>query len=378
MTAAGIVFSNLHDASVPELTRTRTIASVPFGGKYRLIDFALSNMVNSGINKIGIITHYNYRSLLDHIGNGKDWDLARRSGGIKILPPFITAYDSSSANKLYTTRLEALMGVMSFIERCNEDYIVCSDCDIICNIDLSNVLLFHEDMNADVTIISKRLNASQCTLNSHNEILTHGKDNDLEDIMDCIHASDGDFDVSTNVMVFKRTFLLNVLLDACARGYTSFYKDVIARNIGNAIIKVYNYKGYYFSVNSLSSYYDCNMKMLRSDIRGSLLSEKDRPVLTKVRNSPPTRYSADARVKNSLIADGCVIEGNVENSVIFRGVRIGRGTIVRNCVLMQDTYVGNDVALNCVISDKNVLVKDGNVLSGNASMPFFIGKGITV
>ena len=220
MTAAGIVFSNLHDAAVPELTKTRTIASVPFGGKYRLIDFALSNMVNSGITKIGIITHYNYRSLLDHIGNGKDWDLARRSGGIKILPPFITAYDSSSASKIYTTRLEALKGVMSFIERCNEDYIVSSDCDIIGNMDISEVLSYHEEMNADVTIIAKRVNSFQSPLSSHNEILTYGKNGDLEDIMECVNSADGDFDVSTNVIVFKRTFLLNVLLDACARGYT--------------------------------------------------------------------------------------------------------------------------------------------------------------
>ena len=117
MTAAGLIFSNIHDECLPELTRLRTMASVPFGGRYRLIDFPLSNMVNSGISKVGIITHYNYQSLLDHIGTGKDWDLARRSGGIKILPPFITAYDAKATNSLYTTRLEALLGVTNFISR---------------------------------------------------------------------------------------------------------------------------------------------------------------------------------------------------------------------------------------------------------------------
>ena len=378
MTAAGIIFSNLHDSSVPELTRTRTIASVPFGGKYRLIDFALSNMVNSGINKIGIITHYNYRSLLDHIGNGKDWDLARRSGGIKILPPFITAYDSTSASKLYTTRLEALLGARSFVERCNEDYIVSSDCDAVCNIDLSEVLRFHESSNADITVIAKRLAPSKYELNAQNQVLTYGKNADLEAVMDYVPHFETELNISTNVMVFKRSFLVNALIDASARGYTSFYKDVVSKSIGNAIVKVYSYSGAYFPVSSLNAYYECNMNLLRSDVRSSLLCENSRPILTKVRNSPPTRYTSDARVKNSLIADGCVIEGSVENAVIFRGVRVGRGTIVRNSILMQDTYVGSDVALNCVITDKNVLVKDGNILSGNKSMPFFIGKGVSV
>ncbi|MBQ2757023.1 MAG: glucose-1-phosphate adenylyltransferase subunit GlgD, partial [Clostridia bacterium] len=137
MTAAGIIFSNIHDATVPELTGRRTMASIPFGGRYRLIDFALSNMVNSGISKVGVITHYNYQSLLDHIGNGKDWDLARRTGGIKILPPFITAYDNAAAGRVYSTRLEALMGVMNFIDRCTEDVLVLSDCDVICNVDIA-------------------------------------------------------------------------------------------------------------------------------------------------------------------------------------------------------------------------------------------------
>ena len=131
MTAAGLIFSNIHDSNIPELTRYRTLASVPFGCRYRLVDFALSNMVNSNITKVGIITHNNYQSLMDHIGNGKDWDLARRSGGIKILPPFITAYDNNTAQKLYTTRLEALMGVTNFINHCNEEYIVLTDCDVI-------------------------------------------------------------------------------------------------------------------------------------------------------------------------------------------------------------------------------------------------------
>ena len=153
MTAAGLIFANIHDQSIPELTRVRSMASVPFGCRYRLIDFTLSNMVNSGINRIGLITHHNYQSLLDHIGTGKDWDLARRSGGIKLIPPYITAYDQGTRIKSPSHRLEALFGAKDFIARCNEDYFVLSDCDIICNIDLSKVLAQHEETGADITIL---------------------------------------------------------------------------------------------------------------------------------------------------------------------------------------------------------------------------------
>lgn len=378
MTAAGLIFSNIHDSAISELTRIRTMASVPFGGKYRLIDFALSNMVNSGITKIGIITHYNYQSLLDHVGNGKDWDLARRSGGIKILPPFITAYDNSAATRVYTTRLEALLGVMNFISRCNEDYIVTSDCDVICNIDVEDVIRYHEQSGSDITIVAKNIPTSEYPLNEHSEILTADADGNLVDVMDYTPRQADEVNVSLNLMVFKRSFLQNVLLDAAAHGYTAFYHDIIARNIGRAKISVYQYEGYYSLIGSLVSYFECNMKLLDAEARDGIYGIKNRPILTKVRNSPPTKYTADAKVSNSLIADGCVIEGKVENSILFRGVKVGKGTIVRNSILMQDTYVGEDAALNCVISDKNVIIKDGRVLSGHETMPFFIGKGVMI
>ena len=154
MNAVGLIFTNIHDNNIPDLTRYRTIASVPYGGRYRLIDFILSSMVNSDITKIGIITHNNYQSLLDHLGTGKDWDLARREGGIKILPPYITSFENAASAKYYASRLEALMGAVNFISRCNEDYIIMSDCDLICNIDLQKVLEYHIEKGADITFVT--------------------------------------------------------------------------------------------------------------------------------------------------------------------------------------------------------------------------------
>ena len=377
MTAAGLIFSNIHDECLPELTRLRTMASVPFGGRYRLIDFPLSNMVNSGISKVGIITHYNYQSLLDHIGTGKDWDLARRSGGIKILPPFITAYDAKATNSLYNTRLEALLGVTNFISRCTEDVLVLSDCDTICNIDLSKVLARHEETGADITVVTKRVTEGNYNAERHSVLILDENDK----IIDAAeYSSDikGAFNVSTNIMVITRRYLITVLNDAAAHGYTSFFRDIIAKNVGKADFRAYRFDGFYSLINNLPGYFETSMKLLESDVREELFEIEERPVFTKVRNSSPTSYSKDAKVSNSIVADGCVIEGEVENCVVFRGVKVGKGTVVRNSILLQDTYVGENVNLNCVITDKNTVIRDGRNLSGHESMPFYIGKGVMV
>ena len=376
MTAAGLIFSNIHDSNIPELTRFRTLASVPFGCRYRLIDFALSNMVNSNITKVGIITHNNYQSLMDHIGNGKDWDLARRSGGIKILPPFITAYDNNTAQKLYTTRLEALMGVTNFISRCTEDYIVLTDCDVVCNINLKDIIAQHAETDADVTVVTKKINVEEHELSSHVYIVTRKDENSVSEILEYKPDLKGVQEVSMNIMVFKRLYLLNAIQDAAAHGYTNIYRDIINRQHGK--ILVYEYEGYYEVISSLAGYFRTNMALLDPAVRAELIASRESPVYTKVRNSPPTRYADTASVRNSIVADGCVIEGTVENSIIFRGVHVGKGTVVKNCILLQDTYVGTGATLDCVIADKSVMIKDGRHLAGHDTLPFFLPKNTMV
>lgn len=377
MTVAGLIFSNIHDSVLPELTSRRTIASVPFGCRYRLIDFPLSNMVNAGITKIGIVTHNNYQSLVDHIGTGKDWDLARRSGGIKILPPFITTFDNHGANRLYNTRLEALIGVRNFISRCDEDYIVLADCDGIFNVDLSDIIKAHEENEAKMTIVttdkvfdeSDNLNELYAIESSFEGRVTSVRR---------VQENEAQAHISTNVIIVNRLFLLNVLNDAAARGYTDFYRDIVEKNLDKVIINTYNFDGTYILINSLRNYFAASMALLDSEIRRELFGLKDRPIHTKIRNSAPTVYAKDVNVKNSYVADGCLIEGTVENSIIFRGVKVGKGTVVRNCVLLQDTKVGNDATLNCVITDKDVVIHNNRNLSGHETMPFFLSKGTEV
>ncbi len=374
MAVAGLIFSNIHDSAIPELTNVRTMASVPFGCRYRLIDFPLSNMVNSGITKIGIITHNNYQSLLDHIGTGKDWDLARRSGGIKLLPPFITSFDGSSP-ALYTTRLEALMGVVHFISRCKEDTLVISDCDGICNIDLSAVIDEHIANHADMTVVTRKSTDADADAKQMTEI-TADENGRVIDV--AAYMGGANKEISTNIIVFNRMFLLGALRDASAHGYKHFFKEIVAKRLGSARVFRRLYEGTYIHITSLESYFTNSLKLLEPAVREGLFGEGKMPIYTKLRNSAPTRYAEGARVTNSYVADGCIIEGTVENSIIFRGVKVGKGTVVKNCVLLQDTFTGNNVQLNCVITDKNAVICDGRVLSGHTSMPFFVPKGVMV
>ena len=377
MSVAGLIFSNIHDSSISELTNIRAMASVPFGCRYRLIDFPLSYMVNSGINKIGIITHDNYQSLMDHIGTGKDWDLARRSGGIKILPPFISTTGTASNAKNYTSRLEALIGASGFITRCNEDYIVFSDCDGICNIDLDAVLDAHIEKNADMTIVTRNIVPGESIPADGATVIT-SDDSGLILETEAYQKNSGKVEISTNIVVVNRVFLINILTDAVAHGYSHFYRDALARRLGKARIYRYLYEGIYLQIASMENYFSASMKLLDPDVREGLFNIKTRPIYTKLRNSSPTIYAEGSKVINSYVADGCVIEGEVENCIIFRGVHIGKGTVVKNSVLMQDTFTGNNVMLNCVITDKNTVIRDSRILSGHETMPFFIPKGTMI
>ena len=377
MNAIGLIFSNIHDYVIPELTRRRAMASIPFGGRYRMIDFELSNMVNSDITKVGVITNYNYQSLMDHIGTGKDWDLARRSGGIKLLPPFVSAYDSSKSESITTARLELLKGAVNFIERSKEEYVVMTDCDRVCTMDYQKLLDRHIESRADITIVTQRKKVTDEGIGK--EILI---DADMlgriEDISEHTAADDGYHNVSMNIFVMKRLHLLNIIRDATAHGLKSFYHDIIAKNLMHSDYYIYNYDGYLATINSLSSFFAANMELLKPEVRAQLFEMPYHPVYTKVRSSAPTKYRAGAMVSNSLIADGWVIEGSVENSIIFRGVNVARGTVIKNSIVMQDSIIGKDVVLNCVIADKNTVIRDGRKLSGHETLPFFIDKGVII
>lgn len=368
MSALGLIFSNIHDNNVPELTAKRTVASIPFCGRYRLIDFALSNMVNSDIAKVGIITKSNFQSLMDHIGSGKDWDLARHVGGLYILPPF----GVSESSMLYTTRLEALKSVTGFLAKSHEEYVVMSDSDTVCSVDFKPIIAEHISKGYDMTLVYVK--KSRSAVGGRENVFLDVDGGKVDKIV--YDSKDDEVNVFTNIVVVSRTLLIGLLADAFSHGVNSFVKDIISVQASLGRVGAYEHKGYYEEITSLQKYYDENLNFLKKETREEVFGKAN--VYTKVKDSVPTRYGNNAIVNNSIIADGCRIEGEVYDSIIFRGVSVGRGAVVKNCVLMQNTTVGEQASMNCIITDKNVIVKERRTLSGSENHPFYIPKGTIV
>ena len=364
----GLIFASMHDTSVAELTKQRTMGSILFGGRYRLIDFPLSNMVNSGIAEVGVITKSNYGSLLDHLGSGREWDLSRKKGGLHLLPPY------SQDGGIYRGRLDALSNVWSFIEHSTAKYVLLSDCDMVTTIDFNPVIEQHIESEADITVVySKGLYDSE---KNHSTNILELDGNRVKDVLVDPQLS-GECNISLGMFVMSKEFLKKIVSESISRNQYSLIRDVLQAKKNEYKICGYEHKGYFSKIDSVLNFYNANLELLKTDKRNALF-KKDFPVYTKIGDNGPTKYGLESNIKNSLIADGCIIEGTIENSVLFRGVHIGKGAVVKNCVLMQNTYISDDVKLNCVIADKNVVIKPNKNLSGDVKFPVFIGKGIVI
>lgn len=368
MAAVGLIFSNIHDKNISQLTKERTMASVPFGCRYRLVDFVLSNMVNAGITKVGLVTKSSYQSLIRHIGTGKDWDLARKHGGVIILAPF----GDAGSGPLYTNRLEALQNSITFIDRCDEDYFILSDCDIVCNLPFDKIIEYHKATGADITGVYQE-NQSKRTIERSSSIFEIDADGRITDLKVQKTVS-GKKNFSLNVWVFNSSLLKSLIHDSILYGMVSLSRDIIAPRLEKLKVMGYEFDGHLSCIDSLTGYFEANMAILDRDVRMQLFHSKSYPVYTKIKDSAPTKYGPDARVKNSIIADGCTIDGIVENSIIFRDVTISRGAVVRNSIVMQDCVLERNSSIDHIITDKKVVIRGGRYLSGCEGHPFFIDK----
>ncbi len=363
----GIVYSNSYDASLGALTARRTMGSVPFGGRYRLIDFPLSNMVNSGITKVGVIANSNFHSLMDHIGSGRPWDLSRKVDGLTLLPPFTpSAVDSSN-------RIDTLNRIMDYISTSKQEYVLLMDSNFVCNMDLKKLFDFHSKKKADITIsyCTGKLPALQNQL-----VIDVDADGKITDAAVDV-KTEQEVSYVSNVILIRKALLERLIGDAQSYAYASFEKDIIQKNISTLNIYGYKVAEWNCTIDSMNTYFDANMQLLKKDARKELFSSEN-PVYTKVRDDMPVVYGIASECKNSLIADGCQIEGTVKNSIVFRGARVAKGAVVENSILMQDAFVGEDAKLNCVIMDKNTVITPKKVLSGDKSYPLFIGKEIVI
>ncbi len=367
----GIIFPNAHEDMLAELTEVRSTASVPFGGRYRVIDFTLSNLVNAGITKVGVITKSNYHSLMDHIGGGRAWDLDRKQGGIFILPPYSTG---DGRGGIYRGKVEALNGVRSFLNHCAEKYVVLCDGDTISNLDLEAIVDAHLQSDAHVTVAYQRGIVPQ----NHRDVMClEISDAGSVTKISFVEKSATPVNYSIGVTVVARDLLLRMVEEATAANLTSFSRDVLQLHLEQIHVHAVPAEGSVTVLDGTLTYFNANMALLNKETRQQLFVP-DRPVYTKTRDDKPAVYGLGSKVVNSIVADGCVVEGTVENSVLFRGVRVGKNATVRNCILMQDTQVEEDASIRYVVTDKNVSVSQNRQLTGSENYPMIIRKNSQV
>lgn len=361
----GLLLTNFQDSYIRELTTQRTFSSVPFGAKYRLIDFSLSNMVNSGISKIGIVTKNNYLSLMDHIGSGKAWNLSRRRGGLTFLPPFENTGDK------YNNFVTTIDAIRDFIEHSYEDYVLISSSMSVVNMDYQQMMNAHIKSNADVTICYRNKTLSKNPM-SEQIVFSLDKNSRVSEVLINPRTIES-ADCMIKTAIVKKDFLLDLVSDCVSRGRFDFARDVIQGSVKRFSVYGYEVKGYSAEIDSAESYFKANMDLLKPEVREELFNMRN-PIYTKVRDDMPTKYGLSSSVKNSLVSPGCIIEGEVSNSIIFKGVHIAKGAKITNCIIMQDCVIGEDATLNYVVCDKDVTVTPTRMLGGTESYPVCISK----
>lgn len=361
----GIVFANMHEHFVSELTELRTMASVPFGGRYRLIDFTLSDMVAAGVDNVGVVVKRNYVSLMDHVGSGREYDLARKIGGLKIFPPF-----GERGNNNYTGKLEALNGIMRYITDTPFDLAILTDSNFVASIDYTDVVDRHVKTGADITAVYKTEIIDE-SVEKDNVTFEVGEDKRIT----AVYLNEKAGVKAANSMwayVVNKELLIDLVKEGVKKGLTNFEKDVLQAKCGEIKLYGYEYTGYLARISSMKSYFDANLALTKKENMRELFSKH--PVYTKIRDDAPARYIDGSSIKASVVADGCYIEGYVDNSVLFRGVKIGKDAVVINCVLMQDTVVESGAYLENVICDKETVITRGKKLKGERTHPVYVEK----
>ena len=370
MKMTGVIFSNIYDSCFGSLTNMRAASSIPFGGRYRMIDFILSNMVNSDISKIGVIAKYNYSSLMDHLHYANDWDLERKHGGLYILPPF-----GNGNNSIYKGKLDALgNAAVNFLHKSDSEYVVIADSTVICSIDFNEVLKEHIASGCDITCISNKEENYDARL----DIVFQMENNIVKDILTDVIPKKNDF-CGMGMFIMKRTDLLDLIEALTPKGNTSFEKDFIQNSFykDRMSVNVYEYEGTVLRISDIPSYYSNNMKLLKEEVRNSIF-KPNVPVYTKIRNEAPSIHLEGSKVTNSIIADGCRIEGTVENSILFRGITVEKGAVIKNSIVMQGSIIEKNTLIDCAILDKDVTVTKNTQLKGAPRAPLIIDKGLTV
>lgn len=366
----GLIFSGNSEVNLGDLMKFRSLAAVPVGGRYRIVDFVLSNMVNSGIVNVGITTGVKNRSLSDHVGSGKDWDIDRKTTGLFLIPP----PESVDTLTRVPEGVDFVSSATSFLSRSRQEYVMISNCNTICNIDFEKVAEAHFEKDADITVVYTEVGELTPKELGHHVMLDVAENGEVTDIQ--VYPQKQKSNLSFMSMLFiKKDLLVDLVGDCLAHDKHSISKDILLPNLGKLRIYGYKFDGYKKTVDSIKSFFEFNLELLKPEIRHELFgTEDERSIHTKVKDSVPTKYGREAEVKNSVVADGCTIEGKVENCIIFRGVKIGKGSIVKNAVIMQNSRIMDNCLVENAIFDKEVILCNGKKLIGQKTYPLVIGK----
>ncbi|MCD8180514.1 MAG: glucose-1-phosphate adenylyltransferase subunit GlgD [Firmicutes bacterium] len=366
----GIILTN--DDRIPPITDIRANSALPIAGRYRIIDFVLSNMANAGITNIGVATESNYSSLMDHIKSGKPWDLDRKNWGLNILPPSLEkmTYGAIKGN------IDMLAGISDFLQRSPQTYVILSLGNNIYNIDFADVVEQHIESQADITILYKDMHGVEEKELSRFTMLELDENKRVTDIEVQPYYPKTAI-AGMDVYVMEKALLESIVDECSARGDRDFVKDALVKKMQGLRIYGYEHTGYTDKIDSLKAYYTNNMNFLDKDIRNDLFNPKN-PIYTKTKDQSPTKYGEEASVSNSFISDGCTIEGTVINCVLSRGVKVKKGAVIKNSIIMQDSIIEEDVELSHVVLDKEVYITKGRKLIGQESYPLAISKGTKI
>lgn len=365
----GIIYAADTNIDHNELISYRVNCALPFGGKYRLIDFTLSNMTNSGISNVGIITQNNYSSLMNHVSYGREWNLDRKNYGLYILPPYI----SNKKIGLYNGSIDALHVNLNYIRKSSQKYVVFAGANIISNMTYDNALKYHIDRKADITLIYKEIDQTFYDESGKSSFITIDNSGRVKEI----DTNPSDFSsglLYMDMCIMEKDLLIELIEECAARLQSDFTDDILVKRLDNLKIYAYPYTGWFGSINSPVSYYKYSMELLKPNAVETLFYKPGR-IFTKDYDDIPARYNETSKAKNSLISNGCIIKGDVTGSILFRGVKVGKGAHIKNCIIMDNSTIEENAVIEYAIIDKDAVIHEGKRLAGQPSKPLVIGKG---
>lgn len=361
----GIILTN--QDKISPITDMRANSALPFAGRYRIIDFVLSNMSNSGITNIGVATESNYSSLMDHIKSGKPWDLDRKHWGLNILPPSVEDMgDSIKGN------IDMLAGIRRFISRSTQTYVVLSLGNNIYNMGFTDAIDAHIENQADITVIYKDFTGIEESELSRYILFDIDGESWVRDIEVQPYYPKTAF-AGMDIYIMEKALLESIIDECSSHGDRDFVKDALIKKMDGLRIYGYEHKGIYYKVDSMKAYYRSNMNFLDTGIRRELFNPEN-PIYTKTKDQSPTKYGNNAVARNCFVSDGCIIDGTIENCILSRGVRVAEGAVVKNSIIMQDSIIDGGAEMDHVVFDKEVHITEGRKLIGQENYPLAISK----